>query len=133
MLLGGAGVLAFLGIGGGAYYFWMQEGPEDVAEDFIDAIDEGNFSEANDLIHSQATIDGAGVAAQILLGQIGANVALEALDISVADSETVEENDDRAIVRLTVNIDAGIGETEGDVQMEMQQEDGDWRVWGIGV
>jgi hypothetical protein len=133
LLLGG-GILAVLGIGGGAYFFLQnQEGPEDAAKEFIKAIDKGNLSDANDLIHSQATVDGAGVASQLLLGQFGGNVALDAIDISVNNAETVEQNDGRASVRLTLNIDAGIGQTEGDIMIEMRKEDGNWRVWNIGA
>jgi len=129
-ILGGAGIVAIFGIGTGAY-FWIQEGPTDVAEEFINAIDDGDMREANDLIHSQATFGGAGAAADALLGYIGGDLALNSVDISVENSEKVEENDGRAIVRLTLAIDAGFGSTQGDIQMNMRKEDGDWKVWSF--
>ena len=132
-LFAGLFVIGAAGLGLGVLAVLDDEGPDEVAEDFVQALGDGDFSEANDLLHSDATVDGAGAAADVISGASGLDVVFDVTDISVVDSETVREGDGEARVVVTVNIDAVVGDTDVDIGIDLREDDGDWRVWGIAV
>lgn len=111
--------------------FFLDDGPEDVAEEFVEALNDGDFQAANDLIHPDARIDGAGFAADVLAGYYGIDAVVEAAEMSVEDTNTREESDGQALVAVTVSVDIGFDETEGDVGVELREHDGDWMVWDM--
>jgi len=86
--------------------------------------------EANSLIHPDARIDGAGAASQILAGYFGIDVLIETADISIVDSETIEESGEEAVVAVTINVDIGFTEDQGDIGIGMREHD-DWMVLGF--
>lgn len=120
-LAAGAGCLGF-----------FEDGPDEVAESFVEHLNEGEFEKANTLIHSESTIDGAGQAATLLAAVYGVDSVIETLDISVQDSEIIEETDDEATVAVTVVVDLIVEEAEDTIELDMRTEDGDWRVWLLG-
>ncbi|MFC7072821.1 hypothetical protein ACFQJ7_13910 [Halovenus rubra] len=131
--LAGFGTTFILG-SGVVGWFALPEGsdrPGKPAEDFIEALGERDFSEANELVHSEATIGGAGTAWDVLSESTGADVMYEVRKISFVDSNLIEEGEKRAVVAVTVNIDAGIDETEGDIRLVMRKDNDEWRVWNI--
>ncbi len=133
-IVAGTGVLVLIGgVGGAAWWTWnlLNDDPADVAAEFMEALANGNFADANELLHSKATIDGAGTATDLISAVMGVDAIFEVADVSVVDTETVRETDNQAVVRTTLNIDVGLDETQGDVLVELRDDDGDWGVWNI--
>ena len=130
-IYGGLGILTLSGLAGG-FYIWAQEGPEENAEAFVEAIGNGDFSAANDLIHPSATIDGAGAAVDLISAWKGVDVIFEVADVSVVGSSVVEESDTEAVVSVSVNVDFQVQETTGDIGVVMREED-DWYVWNLRI
>lgn len=124
---GTAGTAALAGCLG-----FFEEGPDEVAASFVEALDAGEFAEAEEYVHSASPIDGAGQAADVIAAIYGVDGVIDALDISVEDSRVVEEEDDEARVAVTVAVDVVLDEVENDVPLAMQTDDGDWRVWSVG-
>ena len=89
LVLGGAGLAAVLG---GGWFFFLRTGdsPEPVAEEFVAAIDDTNFSRADEFVHPDSPLDGAGTAADLLLAVAGVGRAISAVDISVTETEIAE-------------------------------------------
>ena len=110
----------------------FEDGPDDVAEEFIEHVDDGELAAANELIHEQSTIDGAGQAADLLAAFVGADDTLDALDLSVEETTVVAESDTEARVQLLISVDLILEEVEQAVDVELRDEDGEWRVWAIG-
>lgn len=131
--LAGFGILSAVGVGilGWIGFQRINDGPEGPAKDFIRELGDGNFREANELLHSNATIDGAGVAGDVISSVVGVDAIFEVADVSVVGSRTLEEGNGRARVAVTINIDVGIDDTEGDVGLIMRKENGDWKVWDV--
>lgn len=115
-----------------------QPGPADVAKSFIDAVDDADWAAANDLVHSNSLIGDATNVIDLLgdastTGQI-ANLAIDELDLQTTDSTVREESGEQAIVDLTVELDIPLaGAANADLQFNMRTEDGDWRVYDIGL
>lgn len=123
----GAGVGCVLGSAG---CLWQSgDGPGDVGEEFIQQLDNGNFDDANDLIHSDSTLDGAGQAADLLAGLYRVDSVIEAIDFSVQDSQVVDKSDGEATVEVTVTVDLLVDEVEDDIPLEMRRDENGWRVW----
>jgi len=132
LVLGGAGVIAMVGA---VIFLPRQEGtgPDTAAERFVRAIDDTNFSRIDEMIHSGSPLDGADDALDLFSGLVGAEQAVDALDISVEDSTIVRENDSRADVEVAIEVNLLIDEPSTEVPLEMRTENGEWRVWNIGL
>lgn len=98
--------------------------PEDVVENYFNAIDDGDMDEMESLVHSDSPIqDGFAEDNELNKG------FLEGLDITVEDTELVEEDDDTAIVEAETTV-VFFGEEVTEVsEVELRTEDGDWRIW----
>lgn len=132
LVLGGAGLAA---LAGGGWFFFFRGGnsPEPVAEEFVAAIDDTNFSKADEFIHPDSPVDGAGTAADLLLAVAGVGRAISAVDISATNTETTERGGGEAVVRVTVEIDLLVDQVSTVVPLEMRTDSGDWYVWNVGV
>jgi hypothetical protein len=132
-VVGGAGLAAALG--GGWYVFLRDDrkGPDTVAEEFVVAVDSSEFSRADEMIHPESPLDGAGDAADILVGVAGIGGAIDALDISVTDTETRQKSDGQAIVDVTIEIDLVVEQVDADLPLEMRTANGEWHVWNLSV
>lgn len=132
LVLGGAGLAAVLG---GGWFLFLRKGdsPEPVAEEFVAAIDDTNFSRADELVHPDSPLDGAGTAADLLLAVAGVGRAISAVDISATDTETTERGGGEAVVRVTVEIDLVVDRVDAGVPLEMRTDSGDWYVWNVDV
>jgi hypothetical protein len=104
-----------------------------VAKNFVNAIDDSDFNRADDLIHPDSPLDGAGEAVDIIAAAAGANAVIDALDISVAQTTLLEEGDTQAVVEVTTEISLVIDDVSIDVPMDMRTSDGDWYVWLVNV
>jgi hypothetical protein len=132
LVLGGAGLAAVLG---GGWFLFLRTGdsPEPVAEEFVAAIDDTNFSRADEFVHPDSPLDGAGTAADLLLAVAGVGRAISAVDISATDTETTERGGGEAVVRVTVEIDLVVDRVDAVVPLEMRTDSGDWYVWNVDV
>lgn len=131
VLLGGAGLVA---LAGGWYVFLRDTGdPADVAAEFVAELDAGEFGAADDLIHPESPLDGAGDAAGLVATIAGVDGIVEALDLSVVDTEVTTESDGEAVVEVTVELDVFVGTPTADVPLEMRTDDGDWFVWNVDI
>ncbi len=138
LLFGGLG-LAGAGAGGWyLYQFFGGDDPDAVAEDFVAAADDGDWSEADSLLHSDSMLSDASDVIDIMGQASGAgpilDLAVRELDISTSNSRVVQERDEQAIVELTVTVDIPmISDLSIDLEFEMRTDDGDWRVFNIGL
>ncbi len=138
LLFGGLGLA---GAGAGGWYLFQligEDDPDEVAEDFVAAADDADWSEANSLLHSESMLSDASEVIGIM-GQASdagpiLDFAIDELDISASNSRVVREDDERAFVELTVTVDIPfVGDLSIDLEFEMQTDDGDWRVFNIGL
>lgn len=106
-----AGCSGILGGGGG--------GPSGAAKNWIQAANNGNEDKVEDLTHSDSPLNMA--LSQLVTG-------FEEADYSIDSVETVDEGDEEATVEATLSLS---GESETN-EMQMQTEDGDWKVFMIG-
>lgn len=109
----------------------FEDGPDEVAESFVEALDAGEFAAAEEFLHPASPVDGAGQAADVIAAIYGVDGVVEALDISVEDSRVIAESDDEATVAVTVAVDLVVEEAEGDIPFQMRTDDGDWYVWSV--
>jgi hypothetical protein len=132
VLAGGAGLAALLG---GGWFFLLRdtEGPDDVAEEFVVTLDSGEFSAADELIHPDSPLDGAGQAADLLVAVAGFDAAIDALDISVLDSDVTGKGGGEATVDVATEIDLVVDQATVDVPLELRTADGDWYVWSVAA
>ena len=128
-LLGSIGVGCSIAMAGCLGF--LEDGPDDTAEEFIEQLDDGEFGEANSLIHSDSTINGAGQAAEIIGAYYGVSGVVEALNISVEGSSVVNEQGDEATVAVDISVDLVVEEVQDTIELSLRQEDGEWRIWVI--
>jgi hypothetical protein len=108
------------GSGGGS------SGPEGVVEDYTNALDNGDFDQVESLIHSESALSGRFENEEELAR------ALEEADISLDNTEVIEEGDEMAIVEATITGATGEGETDTQ-EIELRKEDGDWKIYADGT
>jgi ketosteroid isomerase-like protein len=99
---------------------FLNDDPDEVVEQFYQALDDGDREAANDLVHSGSP-----------QGEISEDEMsdLEDLDITVEGTEIVEESDDTAEVEAELTIESD-GDTSTDTTtVELRTEDGDWKVY----
>ena len=130
----GGGALAALA-GGGWYLFLREDDPTETAETFVERAAAGEFRDAEDLLHEDSPLDGAGSAVETLSAALGLPIGetIDAVPLTVESSTLVEEDGDEATVEVTVNVDLAVLDTDVDVPLSMRTENGDWRVWNIDV
>jgi len=138
LLFGGLG-LAGAGAGGWyLYQFFGGDDPDAVAEEFVAAADDGDWSEADSLLHSDSMLSDGSDIIDIMGQASGAgpilDLAVSELDISASNSRVVQESDEQATVELTVTVDIPmVSDLSIDLEFEMRTDDGDWRVFNIGL
>lgn len=122
-------------LGGGAFLFLNQSGPgpDDVAQNFIEEIDDNNLSSADEMIHPDSPLDGAGDAANILVAVAGVGRAIRAVDVSVPEAKVRDKSNGQAIVDATIEVDLVLESVSTAVPLDMRKHDGDWHVWNLDV
>jgi hypothetical protein len=130
-LLAGAGVATLtsgcLFLSGGG------PGPDAVAESFVTEVDDGNFAEAGELIHSDSPISGAGQAAALITSAAGVQETIDAISLSITNNEVVQKNNGDAVLDTTLELDLVVRQPTLDVPFDMRKDDGDWRIWNLDV
>ena len=129
VLAGGAGLVA---LAGGWYVFLRETGdPAEVAAEFVAELDAGEFGAADDLIHPESPLDGAGDAADLVAAIAGVDGIVEALDLSVVETDVTEESGGEAVVDVRVELDLLVETLTTTIPLEMRTDDGDWFVWNV--
>ncbi|NHN60751.1 MULTISPECIES: hypothetical protein [Halorussus] len=119
-----------------------REPPEAVATTFLERFGDGEFDEADDLIHPEGPLEGAGDAAMIfslILTDVLATLVLGAIPIAVTETAIVEESPTKASVEASLDV-AGVAEIDALVELRPCDDDerdlGDgrrdgWCVWSV--
>jgi len=122
----GSGAIA--GCGSLASLTGPSKGPDEVVEEFIEALNDGDREEAEALLHSER--------GSLRDGQVEEQM-WETYDIEVDDTEIVEEDDERAVVDITYSLDLDI-ESESvtaggstTTRFVLRVDDGEWRIWEV--
>jgi hypothetical protein len=110
---------------------FFDAGPTEPAESFIKALDDGEFDQAAQYLHSENPVGDVAAVADLIAGLYGVDDVIDALDITVEGSRAVEQSGDRASVEVTTSVDLVVEEPETDIPLEMRTDNGDWRVWTI--
>lgn len=100
--------------------FLGDEAPDEVVEQFYQAIDEGDRETANGLIHPDSPT--GEITEEEMSG-------LEDVDITVEGAEIVDESEDEAVVEAEVTWDDGEMSTTDTATIELRTDDGDWKVY----
>lgn len=126
----GAGAATLAGTAGCLGFF--EDDPTEPAESFLMALDDGEFDEASQYLHSDNPVGDVGTVADLVAGLYSVDDIIDALDFTIEDSSVVEESGDQATVEVTVAVDLLVEELQDTIPMEMRTDDGDWRVWTVG-
>lgn len=97
-----------------------RDDPEAVVREFVAAMDEGDRKTANDLIHGDSP-EGE-------VSEAEAERTAE-LEVTLEETELLEENDDTARVRVELTLSDGTNTQTRELIYELRTEDGDWKVW----
>ena len=92
---------------------------EDVAEEFVSAMDDGDHETVNDLIADDGEMD---------KWEPADAAVLEEYDVEHTNFEIVEEDDDRAEVHMTIRTTNDVTDAFT-VTYELRQVDGEWKFW----
>ncbi len=113
-----------------------------MATTFLERFGDGEFDEADDLIHPEGPLEGAGDAAMIfslILTDVLATLVLGAIPIAVTETAIVEESPTKASVEASLDV-AGVAEIDALVELRPCDDDerdlGDgrrdgWCVWSV--
>jgi len=97
-----------------------------VAEEFIEAMNDGDTEEMRESLHEEHESDP--LESETL-------EEWEAYDIAVDDTDVVEEGDDTAVVDVTYSLDTDSesisSESSSTARFELRIDDGEWRVWKL--
>jgi len=100
--------------------------PDEVAEEFIEAMNDGDTEEMRESLHEEHESDP--LESETL-------EEWEAYDIAVDDTDVVEEGDDTAVVDVTYSLDTDSesisSESSSTARFELRIDDGEWRVWKL--
>lgn len=99
----------------------VDETPEEAITRFINALDEGDLESVNGMLHPDGMLE------EVPEEQGG---GLAELDMSIESTEVVEEEEERAVVTVSIMTVSPEGEevlSEDD--WELRVVDGEWRVW----
>jgi hypothetical protein len=99
---------------------FFKDDPDEVVEQFYQAIDDGDRGAANDLIHSESP---EGEISEEEMSEMGE------YDITVEKTEIVEESDDKAEVEAEVTVESDDGSFTDEKTYELRTEDGDWKIY----
>lgn len=108
-----------------------EQGPKQVAEEFLELIDNNDFNGAGELIHPNSVLNGPDDAADIIISIAGVGEVIDAIDISVAEATLLDKTDTRAVVRLTAEINVIVDKLSTDIPIDMRTHEGDWHVWNV--
>jgi len=120
----------------------MDDDSASVASTFVDRFADGAFDEADELVHPDGPMDGAGDAAllfSVLLTDFLVTLLLQSVPTEVTETTTIEEGPTRASVAVSATI-AGVEAPEVLVELRRHADDeadphaarhGDWRVWTV--
>ena len=127
------------------------ESPETVATTFLKRFGDGEFETADELLHPEGPMEGAGEAAialSILLTDFLATVLLRSIPTTVTDVTLVEQGPTTARVDATVDV-ADLAALAASVELRPENADerddstertddstdgrGDWRVWNVDL
>lgn len=126
LLIGG---VALAGVAAGGVFFLGSDGndsPEAVMERYYREYADGDVEALNDLTHTESPdypVDDQ--LTEEVLQQLR-----EEIDVDVEETELVEENDDVAVVEITVTFSGQNRENTETDRWELRTEDGEWKVWG---
>ena len=115
-------LLGVAAIGGGWYLFLRDtdDSPEDVTEEYLQTLYDGDAGSVNELLHSDAPVD-----------EFTPEEAAEYRDINleIQELELVEETDERARVNALVAISFNGDVFEDEGVIELRLENGTWKIW----
>lgn len=115
----------------------MDDGPDDAAEAFIEAVDDADWSTADDLTHPDSQFDDGTSFAELVLGELPGGALIEfgidALDITIEELETLEETDEEAAIEATLDVGVDDLTAEVVIEFDMRTHDGDWHVYWASV
>lgn len=126
LLIGGV-VLA--GVAAGGFVFLGSDdddSPEAVMENYYQAYADGDVERINDLTHTESP--DYPVDEQLTDEEI--DQLRNEIEVDVEETDLVEENDEQAVVEITVTF-SGMGRENTETQRwELRTEGGEWKVWG---
>lgn len=98
----------------------LSSGPDEVVEQFYQAVDDGDREAANDFIHSESPV-----------GELTEEdmARFEDMDITVESTEVVEESDDTAQVEAELTMESDGESSTETITYELRKEDGDWKLY----
>ncbi|GAA0673622.1 hypothetical protein ACFQDG_14525 [Natronoarchaeum mannanilyticum] len=120
----------------------MDDDSAAVASTFVERFGDGAFDEADELVHPDGPMEGAGDAAMIfslVLTDFIVTLLLRSVPTEVTETTTIEEGPTRASVAVSATI-AGVQAPEALVELRRHADDdaapraardGDWRVWNV--
>jgi len=108
-------------------------GPDKVAANFVGELDSGNFFGADDFIHSESPVSGAGQVASLITSAAGVQEAIDAIDISITSNEVAQKSNGQAVVDTTLEIGLVVRQPTVAVPFDMRKDDGDWRIWNLNL
>lgn len=96
------------------------DSPEDVVEEFVDRIDDGDHNGVNELIADDGEMD----------PWTAEDAAfLEAVDVELTNLEIDEESDSQVFAATTIRMEHGDTLETETTEYELRDVDGDWRFW----
>ncbi len=111
---------------------------------FLERFGDGEFDEADESIHPEGPLEGAGDVAMVfsmLLTDFLATLVLRSVPTDVTETTVVEEGPTRARVAADVDV-AGVATVAASVELRRGESDGapgrgaergDWRVWNVDL
>jgi cytoskeletal protein RodZ len=134
LALGGGAVVA----GASGFFVWdtffaapsgefsASEDPQTTLEEYVGALNQGDFESAEALLHS--AVD-ANLEQEVPAGDAGASL----ITITIENSSVVEQTDSRAVVEGEIAVDIPLQGTETQQgEMELRKEDGVWKIYRDG-
>jgi hypothetical protein len=121
-----------------------EESPAGVTPAFLKRFSDGEFDEADELIHPEGPLEGAGDVAMVfsmLLTDFLATLVLRSIPTEVTETTVVEEGPTRASVAANVDV-ADVATVDASVELRPGESDetsdrgvgrGTWRVWNVDL
>ena len=98
-----------------------EDEPAEAVEAYVDALDDGDADAANEMLHPDGEMEPV---TDVDLA------ALEEFDLRVEGAETIEEDDDRAVVEFELALShPEFGDVPSVGEMELRTDEGEWRIW----
>jgi len=98
----------------------LNDSPDEVVEKFYQAANDGDRATVNDLLHSDSPS-----------GEISEEEMsnLEDTEMTVEETEVVDETDSIAEVRAEITMEQDGESTTNEMTIELRTEDGDWKIY----